>query len=54
MFKKIFAKLKFSQALFEKYHHLFNWCLKLKMNFKVAKFNLLKKQADLKANCTRL
>ena len=30
-FKKIFAKLKFSPALFEKIP-LFVWCLKLKIN----------------------
>ena len=31
-FQKIFAKLKFSQSCLKKYHYLFVWCLKLKIN----------------------
>ena len=54
-FKEILAKLKFSPALFEKNHHSFFWCLKLKINeFKNCKICFLKKQADLKTNSTRL
>ena len=32
----------------------FVWCLKLKMNFKIAKICFLKKHADLKPSCTSL
>ena len=49
--------LAIPQSCSKKYHHLFVWCLKLKINnFKIANFVFSKKQADikLKANCTRL
>ena len=46
---------KFPQPCSKKYHHLFVWCLKLKMNeFWNCKISFLKKHADLKTNCTRL
>ena len=55
MFKKVFAKLKFSTALFEKLPSFAcfvfklenKWILKLQICF-------LKKKGDLKTNCTRL
>ena len=54
-FKNIFAKLKFSPALFEIIPHLLVWCLRLTINeFENCKICFLKKQADLKTNCTRL
>ena len=54
MSKTIFAKLNFAQALFEKIP-FFAWWLKLKINeCQNCKKNFLKKQSDLKINCTRL
>ena len=55
MLQKAFDKLKFSPVLFKKYHHLFVWCLKMKINeFQKCKFCFPEKQTDLKRNCTRL
>ena len=54
-FKKIFAKLKFSTALFEKIPSFV--CLVFKIENKWilnCKICFLKKQAGLKINCTRL
>ena len=53
---KIFAKIKFSPALFEKISSFVCLVFKIekKINFKIAKFVFLKKQADLKTNCTWL
>ena len=43
MFKKIFAKLKFSSVLFEKIPSFVYLMFKIENNFKIAKFVLLKK-----------
>ena len=52
-FKNIFAK--FFPALFEIIPHLLVWCLRLTINeFENCKICFLKKQADLKTNCTWL
>ena len=51
-----FCQIKnFPHPCLKKYHHLFVWCLKMKINeFENCKFCFPEKQADLKTNCTRL
>ena len=55
LLRKFLPNWNFPQPSLKKYHHLFFWCLKLKINeFSNCKICFLKKQADLKRNCTRL
>ena len=50
-----FCQIKISPVLFEKYIHLFVWCLNMKINeFYNCKFCFPETQADLKTNCIRL
>ena len=55
IFKVGLSPTFFPQPCSKKYHHLFVWCLKLKVHeFSNCKICFLKKQPDLKTNCTRL
>ena len=53
--RKLLPNQNFSQPCSRKYYNLFVWWLKLTINeFENCKICFLKKQADLKTNCTRL